>query len=552
MRLADLDLLKDELQVIQIEFDSHLSLLSPRGPVQNHHQPAHAWLWNFETKCCSLNCGTILIIVGLCCSTTVQSGDRTLVQWLTRLSSIRGTGQRSASVRFVLTSALVLCLSMAVLGTWVSAKVRDSVLVASGVQASHFMEAFLQPHVQTLQPGGVLDAATIETLDNLLVGTPLSRSMISVKIWRTDGYVLYATNKDLIGQIFDATHVREAAQGAIIAEFESVVRAENAYEKSLNVHLIEVYAPLYLNGTTEVMAVAETYENADALAAELAGSQATTWAVVAIMASFLIALLYLFVRRAVATIAAQRRELSDRYDQAVRTTRETAELRLIADQSRLQASEANEQYLGRLGADIHDGPLQLLTLSILRLTAAAKAMRSGQLPSPETIEQVEGTIHIAQEAMTELRNVSTGLILPEISGLSLSEAVRLAVFRHEDLTGENVDYSPEPLPDPVNEALKICVYRVIQEGLTNTTKHAPGARKVLAVMVDDSAVVIELTDDGPGVAAMAAPEGSHLGLKGMHNRVRALHGSISMKSLPGRGTRLLVRLPIVGTNTASV
>ena len=469
-----------------------------------------------------------------------------MVQWLTRLSSGEETLPRSVTAQYLLASIVVLCLSMAVLGTWVTIKVKDSVLAATGVQASHFIKAFVEPHVQALEPRGVLDPYTRQALDEVLLNSPLSRTVVSVKIWRSDGLVLYATNADLIGQYFDTSHVSEAMKGSIVTEFESVRRAENAAEKSLNVHLIEVYAPLYRSGTSEVIAVAETYENADALAMELASGQATTWAVVAVTTSFMVGLLYLIVRRAETTIAVQRRQLRDRYSQAVRTARETAELRQIADQSRLRASEANEQYLGRLGSDIHDGPLQLLTLSILRLTAAAKSIRKGPNPATEALEQVESTIPITQEAMTELRNVSTGLILPEISGLTLTETIKLAIFRHEDLTGETVEYHPEPLPDSVNEALKICVYRVIQEGLTNTTKHAPGAQKMLSVTVDDGALMIEVADDGPGLSTSGSRgDGeTHLGLKGMHNRVRALHGIISFKSTPGRGTRLLVRLPI--------
>jgi signal transduction histidine kinase len=555
MRLANLDLLENELQVIEIEFDCHRSLLwRPGGPSAQACRSRATRLWNVEAECCSLACITILSMGGFCCLPTVQSGDQTLVQWLTRLSTSEETLPRSVTAQYLLVSVAVLCVAMAVLGTWVSLKVKDSVLVATGVQASNFMEAFIAPHMQNLEPDGHLDEAARQALDNLLLGTPLARTFVSVKIWREDGLVVYATNKDLIGQYFDATYVSEAYQGAIVTKFESITRAENAAERALDAHLIEVYAPLYRTGTSEIIAVAETYENAEALAAELAGSQTTTWLVVGITTSLMVGLLYLIVRRAEATIEVQRRQLRDRYSHAVRTARETAELRQIADRSRLQASEANEQYLGRLGSDIHDGPLQLLTLSILRLTAAAKAIRASKQPSEEALAQVEGTIHITQEAMSELRNVSTGLILPEISGLNLAQTVRLAVDRHQDLTGEIVEYHPEELPDTVNEALKICVYRVIQEGLNNTTKHAPGAQKMLSVTVDVDALMIEVADDGPGLPATERHDNgeSHLGLKGMHNRVRALHGSIALRSSSGHGTRLLVRLPIEEATTPSI
>jgi len=412
----------------------------------------------------------------------------------------------------------------------------------------------IRDSVQGLASADFLEPEAHLALDDILLDGPLTETVVSVKIWRADGMVLYATNKDLIGQYFDPSRVRAAMKGQVVTEFESVRRAENTFEKSLNVHLIEVYAPLYRTGTSEILAVAETYENADVLAEELANSQFTTWVVVAVTTSLMVGLLYLILRQAEATIAMQRRQLRDRYSQAVRTARETVELRKIADQSRLRASEANEQYLGRLGSDIHDGPLQLLTLSILRLTSAAKALRTSPAPIAEPLEHVESTIQTTQQAMSELRNLSTGLILPEISSLTLAETVDLAKFRHEDLTGEHVEHHPEPLPDMVNEALKICVYRVIQEGLNNTAKHAPGAQKMLSVTVDEDALVIEVADDGPGLPASERKQNGDisLGLKGMRNRVSALHGSISLKSTPPRGTRLLVRLPLEPDSLPSV
>ena len=64
-----------------------------------------------------------------------------MVQWLTRLSSSDDTFPRSVSAQYVLASVVVLCLSMAVLGTWVTLKVKDSVLAATGTQASHFIKS---------------------------------------------------------------------------------------------------------------------------------------------------------------------------------------------------------------------------------------------------------------------------------------------------------------------------------------------------------------------------------------------------------------------------
>src|SRR5688572_17883307 len=90
----------------------------------------------------------------------------------------------SLSTQFLIVAALVLCASMAVLGTWVNHQITRSVLVASGEGGSDFMMGFLQAEVQDLLPDGTMPLENQNRLDKLFVGTSLSDSIVSVKIWR--------------------------------------------------------------------------------------------------------------------------------------------------------------------------------------------------------------------------------------------------------------------------------------------------------------------------------------------------------------------------------
>lgn len=462
-----------------------------------------------------------------------------MVRWLTGLWSKLAFTDRPISTQFLVVAGVVLCVTMAVLGTWVNEQIKHSVLVTSGAQATNFMTGFLEPRVQDLLGDGTLPQARQRELDELFIDTPLGNTVVSIKIWREDGVVIYSTTKDLIGQRFASNDVTKAAAGEIVAEYEDLVSQESAYEQTLDMALIEVYAPLYRTGTSQVLAVGEIYENANALAAELSQSRMITWVVVALTTIFMLAVLYLIVRRGAATIARQRSE-------ANRLAWQNAELRVVADRSRLLASEANEQYLGRIGSDIHDGPIQLLTLGMLRLTTVVRSLTNRKKSGPPPVEQIESAITITEEALGELRNISTGLSLPEVGQSSLEEAIRLAVFRHEDLTGEKVQYKQSALPASVNEALKLCVYRIVQEGLTNATKHAPGAPKQVSVSTVDGQLLVEVADQGPGMAASETDsEGRpRLGLAGMRNRVVALKGTVEVISEPNRGTRVTARLPL--------
>ena len=445
----------------------------------------------------------------------------------------------SFSSQFLLAAGAVLFVAMAVLGTWVNEQIKSSVLVTSGEQGANFMNGFLEPLVQDINPDGTLPAARQQQLDALFVGTALGNTVVSIKIWAvngTDATVIYSTTKDLIGQHFVSTDVARAAAGEVVAEYEDLISQESAYEQTLDMALIEVYAPLYSLETGEVLAVGEIYEDADVLAAELRTGQMSSWLVVCLTTIFMLAVLYAIVRRGSRTIARQRSDLQRHVAEAREMAHQNSVLRIAADKARLDASEGNEQLLARIGSDIHDGPIQMLSLFMLKFTRV-----DGN--GGETRKTLQG---ILNSALSELRTISSGLSLPEIEELTPKEALELAVFRHEDIAGTKVEIDFGDLPDTLTHATKICAYRVVQEGLSNATKHAPGARQRVRALVLGQRLRIDVSDDGPGVRRPETTPGAHgrLGLAGMRNRVGALQGTLEVQSEPGTGTRIRVTLPL--------
>src|SRR5690606_38475222 len=121
----------------------------------------------------------------------------------------------------------------------------------------------------------------------------------------------------------------------------------------------------------------------------------------------------------------------------------------------------NEQLLAGIGSDLHDGPIQLLTLLTLKL-ASRTITRQGPLPAG-LADEIEAVQQIAGDAITELRNISTGLSLPEIGDMTLDQALRSAVSHYVDMTGDSIDIDFRDLDTPITEAAKICAYRVVQE-----------------------------------------------------------------------------------------
>jgi signal transduction histidine kinase len=428
---------------------------------------------------------------------------------------------------------------MAVLGTWVNYQITRSVLATSGAGGTDLMKGFLESEVQNLNPDGTLPAENHEHLDRLFVGTPLGESVVSVKIWRPDGVIIYSSMaKDTIGKHFVSSDVATAATGKVVAEFEDMVSSESAYEQSLKKSLIEVYTPLYKTGTDQVVAVGEIYEDAQALDATLSTSLIRTWFIVCLTTLLMLAFLYLIVRRGSSTIAAQREELRDRISEAQKMSAQNVQLRL-------DANEANEELLGRIGSDIHDGPIQVLTLTRFRLDEIAEDLSEGAVKKRTLQEHLDKARHTLGGSIEELRDLSTGLVLPELDELSLRQVIELARERHEKMTATNVELVAGELPDNVSEALKICIYRIVQESLTNAFRHAGGLGQMVEAGVSKGVLQLVISDEGRA-AAKGRQKSDHqtkLGHRGIRNRVQAFGGVVEIDTTE-TGTKVHVSLPL--------
>ncbi|TAG21251.1 MAG: hypothetical protein EAZ40_09095, partial [Rhodobacterales bacterium] len=210
-------------------------------------------------------------------------------------------------------------------------------------------------------------------------------------------------------------------------------------------------------------------------------------------------------------------------------------LRKEAEKARYAAAEANEQTLNFIGAEIHDGPLQLLGLAALTGSTKAEAKAKGDATAPSLVQQ----------AVAELRRISAGLILPEIEELGTAETVKLAVSRHRSLTGTSVDLSIEGVSDlpGLDLSRRICLYRVAQEGLANATRHGGEGPVRVSVSVERACLVVNIVSaQRSGAGVQVDDRKLKLGLQGMRRRIAAFNGTVELELL-GDQARLVVTLP---------
>ncbi|WP_354698798.1 hypothetical protein DSM112329_04496 [Paraconexibacter sp. AEG42_29] len=201
----------------------------------------------------------------------------------------------------------------------------------------------------------------------------------------------------------------------------------------------------------------------------------------------------------------------------------------LLSRTRRQAIDAQAAELRRIERDLHDGAQARLVALTLHLGRAE--MRLDEQP------EVQALIHDAQreahQAIAELRDLARGIVPPLLADRGLVAAVRSLAARSPLGTEVIAETSRAIAPAVENAA-----YFVIAEAITNTAKHSGADRSWVRLREDSRALLVEVGDDGRGGAD---PAGS--GLAGLRARVEALDGTLSVRSPPGGGTTLEVRLP---------
>jgi signal transduction histidine kinase len=204
--------------------------------------------------------------------------------------------------------------------------------------------------------------------------------------------------------------------------------------------------------------------------------------------------------------------------------------------------EAAERERERWARELHDETLQ--ELAALRITLSS-ARNSGD---PVTLERAaEEAIERAAAAIDALRSLITDMRPAALDELGAGPALEALIDRTRRLSGltitAEIDLAYEAGREPERHApeTEVAIYRLVQEGLTNTVKHAGDAGVHVAIVEDADAVTISVRDEGPGFAPDAHHEG--FGLLGLRERVELVGGTLRVQSAPGSGTTLEATLP---------
>jgi two-component system, NarL family, sensor histidine kinase UhpB len=197
---------------------------------------------------------------------------------------------------------------------------------------------------------------------------------------------------------------------------------------------------------------------------------------------------------------------------------------------------AQEGERRRLARDLHDEVNQALTAILLRLEALAQ-----DVPAHNS-DDVAEIKRLVNQAMEELLNLARQLRPSALDDHGLEAAIDTQLKRFAARTGVEAQFRTEGNPDELGEDAQTAVYRTAQEALNNIGRHAGATAVEMELSVNGHGAELRVRDDGAGFDPGDA-QGGGLGLKGMAERARLVGGELDVRSAPGGGTTVTLRIP---------
>jgi PAS domain S-box-containing protein len=196
--------------------------------------------------------------------------------------------------------------------------------------------------------------------------------------------------------------------------------------------------------------------------------------------------------------------------------------------------KAQEKERTKIGQELHDNVNQILASARMYLTASCEDKRDNkEILMQESIALIDSAIH-------ELRLLARNEITPQ-GKLDLRQLIQPLVdnLNAHAVIQTKFDYCMTV--SPIDTDLKLNIYRIVQEQITNILKHSCAASVHIKLNGDDRFICLSVTDDGKGFETAGSRKG--VGITNIMNRIESFNGEFSIQSSPGNGCKLSVRFP---------
>jgi PAS domain S-box-containing protein len=196
--------------------------------------------------------------------------------------------------------------------------------------------------------------------------------------------------------------------------------------------------------------------------------------------------------------------------------------------------KAQEKERTKIGQELHDNVNQILASARIYLTASREKNRDdkGIL--------VKESIGLIDNAIQELRFLARNEITPQ-GKLDLRQLIQPLVDNLNEHAVISTKFDYCMAERPVDTDLKLNIYRIVQEQITNILKHSCASSAYIKLNGDDRFICLSVTDDGKGFETANSRKG--VGITNIMNRIESFNGEFSLQSSPGNGCKLSVRFP---------
>ena len=244
-----------------------------------------------------------------------------------------------------------------------------------------------------------------------------------------------------------------------------------------------------------------------------------------LLVGFIVTILFLYQRR------------QQRQEKEMERVKDMYEKEVLRSQLEIQ-----ENTFKAIAQELHDNIGQMLSVAKLSLSA---------LPVEKehvAFEQLQSSQQVLNKAIGDLSNLTKGLYTDRISDVGLAESIKFEIYTLRSTGVVKIHFRQEGTEIGFNEQNSIFLFRIFQEALNNTLKHAKATEIFVKLNYGDDAFTLEIRDNGIGFdlakKQQSATSYSGVGLKSMFNRAKLIGANITIDSEYGKGTIILVDLPL--------
>jgi signal transduction histidine kinase len=215
----------------------------------------------------------------------------------------------------------------------------------------------------------------------------------------------------------------------------------------------------------------------------------------------------------------------------------------LETQQQLTATEAvlkgEEQERTRLAKDLHDGLGGMLS----GIKYSLNTMKGNQIMTPENTQAFERSMDMLDSSIREMRRVAHNMMPETLVKFGLDTALKDFCNDINQSGALKVNYQSIGMEQAaVDQTMAITIYRIVQELITNTMKHATAKTAIVQVTKINNALSITVEDDGKGFDTAILQQSKGIGWSNIQNRVEFLKGRLDVNSQPGKGTSVLIEL----------